>query len=90
MYNRFDNLAVTTQHDLKLFKLAHKKGYKVPKFKFEQKNFSIIKCNVDLAETELEIEVVRGIGYNVSKPKDVDTYVKVEFPHPKVYLRDNI
>lgn len=70
--------------------MAHKKGYKVPKFKFEQKTFSIIHCNVDLAETELEIEVVRGIGYNVSKPKDVDTYVKVEFPHPKVYLRDNV
>lgn len=66
--------------------LAHKKGGKVPKFHFEQKNFNIVKCNTDLAETELEIEVVRGISYNVSKPKDVDTYVKVEFPFPQVYI----
>lgn len=69
-------------------KLAHKKGSRVPKFRFEQKSFNIVKCNTDLAETELEIEVVRGIGYNVSKPKDVDTYVKVEFPYPQVFLRD--
>lgn len=82
--NRFENLAISVQHDLDVVKLAHRKGGKVPKFQFEQKSFNIVKCNTDLAETELEIEVVRGIGYNVSKPKDVDTYVKVEFPYPQV------
>lgn len=82
--NRFENLAIGVQHDLDIVKLAHRKGGKVPKFRFEQKNFNIVKCNVDLAETELEIQVIRGIGYNVAKPKDVDTYVKVEFPYPQV------
>lgn len=82
--NRFENLAVSVQHDLNLLKLAHRKGKKVPKFHIEQKTFNIVKCNTDLAESEIEIHVVRGIGYNVSRPKDVDTYVKVEFPYPQV------
>lgn len=82
--NRFENLAVAVQHDLDVIKLAHRKGGKHPQFHFEQKSFNIVKCNTDLAESELEIQVVRGIGYNVSKPKDVDTYVKVEFPYPQV------
>lgn len=91
--NRFDNLAVSVQRDMDIVKLAHRKGAKVPKFHFEQKSFNVVKCNTDLAETELEIEVVRGISYNVSRPKDVDTYVKVEFPYPQVsrisYTRPN-
>lgn len=82
--NRFENLALSTKHDLNIIKLAHRKGSNVPKFRFEQKSFNVVKCNTDLAETELEIQVVRGISYNVSKPKDVDTYVKVEFPYPQV------
>lgn len=41
-------------------------------------------CNTDLSETELEINVIKGIGYHVANPKDVDTYVKVEFPYPQV------
>lgn len=87
--NRFENLAVTVQHDLDVTKLAHRKGGRVPKFRFEQRSFNIVKCNTDLAETELEIQVVRGISYNVSKPKDVDTYVKVEFPYPQVIISTN-
>lgn len=84
--NRFENLAISVQHDLDIIKLAHRKGSKVPKIRFEQKSFNIVKCNTDLAESELEIQVIRGIGYNVSKPKDVDTYVKVEFPYPQVTI----
>lgn len=56
----------------------------LPKFHYEQKQFNIVKCNTDLTENELQINVVRGIGYVVANPKDVDTYVKVEFPYPQV------
>lgn len=56
----------------------------MPRFNVEQKKFHVIKCNFDLAETELEINVVRGIAYHVSKPKDIDTYVRVEFAYPQV------
>lgn len=82
--NRFENLALSVQKDLDIVKLARRKKGVVPKFHYEQKQFNILKCNTDLAETELEINVVRGIGYHVSNPKNVDTYVKVEFPYPQV------
>lgn len=82
--NRFDNLALTVQRDLDIVSLAHRRGGKVPAYHFEQKSFNVVKCNTDLAETELEIQVVRGISYNVTKPRDVDTFVKVEFPYPQV------
>lgn len=32
----------------------------------------------------MEINVIRGISYSVPNPKDVDTYVKIEFPYPQV------
>lgn len=84
--NRFDNLALGVQKDLDLVKLAHRRGKTVPRFHVEQKSFNVIRCNLDLAETELEINVVRGIAYHVSKPKDIDTYVRIEFPFPQVSL----
>lgn len=84
--NRFDNLALLVQKDLDIIKLAHRRGKSVPKFHVETKSFNVVQCNTDLAETELEINVVRGISYNVAKAKDVDTYVKVEFPYPQVGL----
>lgn len=56
----------------------------VPKFHYEQKSFNVVKCNTDIAETELEINVVRGISYNVTNPKEIDTYVKFEFAYPTV------
>lgn len=56
----------------------------MPKFHYEKKSFNIVKCNTDLTENELEINVIRGISYVVANPKDVDTYVKVEFPYPQV------
>lgn len=82
--NRFDNLALNVQKDLDFVKIAHRKGLRLPKFHIEPKTFNIVMCNTDLPETEIEITVVRGISYNVLKPRDVDTYVKVEFPYPQV------
>lgn len=60
----------------------HSQNLAVPKFHYEKRRFDIVRCNTDLADTELEISVVRGIGYSVSNPKDVDTYVKLEVPLP--------
>lgn len=88
--NRFDNLALTVQRDLDIVSLAHRRGGKVPAYHFEEKSFNVVKCNTDLAETELEIQVIRGIGYSVTKPRDVDTYVKVEFPYPQVCCSQSI
>lgn len=82
--NRFDNLALDVQRDLDMVSLAHRRGGKIPKFRFEQKSFNIVKCNTDLAETDFEVQIVRGISYNVTKPREVDTFVKLEVPNPQV------
>lgn len=84
--NRFENLALSVQKDLDFVRLAHKKGLPIPKFHYEKRSFNIVKCNTDLSDNEVEIHVVRGINYSVSNPKDVDTYVKVEFPWPQVFF----
>ncbi|XP_058461847.1 coiled-coil and C2 domain-containing protein 1-like isoform X1 [Malaya genurostris] len=81
--NRFENLACTVQKDLDFVRLAHKKRLPVPKFHYEMKQFNVVKCNTDLSDNEVEVTVVRGISYNVPNPKEIDTYVKLEFPYPQ-------
>ncbi|KAH8319046.1 hypothetical protein KR067_005763 [Drosophila pandora] len=78
--NRFENLALTVQKDLDFVRYSKRKGLALPKFHYEKRNFNIVHCNTDLTDGELEIVVVRGINYNVPNPKEVDTYVRVEFP----------
>ncbi|XP_016978553.2 coiled-coil and C2 domain-containing protein 1-like isoform X2 [Drosophila rhopaloa] len=78
--NRFENLALTVQKDLDLVRYSKRKNETLPKFHYEKRSFNIVHCNTDITDSELEIVVVRGINYNVANPKDVDTYVRVEFP----------
>uniref|UniRef100_A0A1L8DAV5 Coiled-coil and C2 domain-containing protein 1-like n=1 Tax=Nyssomyia neivai TaxID=330878 RepID=A0A1L8DAV5_9DIPT len=81
--NRFENLALTVQKDLDVLRLAHRRQLDLPKFHYEQRSFNIVMCNTDLTDNDVEISIVRGINYNVPNPKEVDTYVKVEFPYPQ-------
>ncbi|XP_037042405.1 coiled-coil and C2 domain-containing protein 1-like isoform X2 [Bradysia coprophila] len=81
--NRFENLALSVQKDIDILKIARRNKMAVPKFHYEKKAFNIVKCNTDLTDNELEINVIRGISYVVANPKDVDTYVKLEFPYPQ-------
>ncbi|EAT43762.1 AAEL004802-PB [Aedes aegypti] len=81
--NRFENLALSVQKDLDFVRLAHRKRLPIPKFHYEMKQFNVVKCNTDLTDNEVEVTIVRGINYNVPNPKEVDTYVKLEFPYPQ-------
>nr|XP_029719583.1 LOW QUALITY PROTEIN: coiled-coil and C2 domain-containing protein 1-like [Aedes albopictus] len=81
--NRFENLALSVQKDLDFVRLAHRKRLPIPKFHYEMKQFNVVKCNTDLTDNEVEVTIARGINYNVPNPKDVDTYVKLEFPYPQ-------
>ncbi|KAL4710032.1 hypothetical protein ACJJTC_016010 [Scirpophaga incertulas] len=81
--NRFDHLAVTVQQDLDVVAVAKKLGRDPPKFHYESRQFTVVQCNTDLNENDLELTIVRGIAYNVPNPKEVDTYVKFEFPYPQ-------
>ncbi|KAL7741740.1 hypothetical protein ACLKA6_000354 [Drosophila palustris] len=78
--NRFENLALTVQKDLDLVRYSKRKNQTLPKFHYEKRSFNIVHCNTDLTDNELEIVVVRGINYSVANPKDVDTYVRIEYP----------
>uniref|UniRef100_A0A182K679 Coiled-coil and C2 domain-containing protein 1-like n=1 Tax=Anopheles christyi TaxID=43041 RepID=A0A182K679_9DIPT len=81
--NKFENLALNVQKDLDLVRLGHRQGLPLPKFHYEKLQFNVVKCHTDLSDNEVEICVLRGINYNVPNPKDVDTYVKFEFPYPQ-------
>lgn len=81
--NRFENLALSVQKDLDFVRLTHKKRLPVPKFHYEAKQFNVVKCNTDLSDNEVEVLVARGINYSVPNPREVDTYVKLEFPYPQ-------
>lgn len=56
---------------------------RLPKYHYERKTFNVVKCHTDLTDNQLEVNIERGINYNVANPKDVDTYVKFEFPWPQ-------
>lgn len=83
--NRFEQLAVHSKKDLDAVRYAHKRNESIPKFHYENKTFSIVQCCTDLGDNDLELTIVQGINYNVSNPKDVDTYVRFEFPYPNEY-----
>ncbi|PSN49772.1 Coiled-coil and C2 domain-containing-like protein 1 [Blattella germanica] len=80
--NRFEQLAVHSKKDLDAVRCAHKRTEPIPKFHYETRSFSIVQCCTDLGDNDLELTIVQGINYTVPNPKDVDTYVKFEFPYP--------
>ncbi|XP_065200523.1 coiled-coil and C2 domain-containing protein 1-like isoform X2 [Planococcus citri] len=80
--NRFDQLGLQCKKDLKFVRLANSSNLRVPKFHYESKSFSIVQCNTDLTDNDVEVSVVQGVNYNVPNPKEIDTYVKLQFPYP--------
>lgn len=77
-------MALNVTKDLDVVRVAKRTGCKVPKFHYETKDFSIVKSFTELTDNDLELLVVRGINYRSDNPKDIDTYVKFEFPFPQV------
>ncbi|CAB0009523.1 unnamed protein product [Nesidiocoris tenuis] len=78
--NKFEQLAITSKKDLDTVKIACNKDAPVPKFHYERRTFEIVRCNTDLTDSELEIHIIQGVNYNVPNPKEIDTYIKFEFP----------
>lgn len=81
--NRFENLALSVQKDLDFLRATKQNNLEIPKFHYERKSFNIIHCNTDLSDNEIEICIVRGLNYSVGDSKELDTYVKIEFPYPQ-------
>lgn len=82
---KFEKMEKGCRKDLESLKNAFTHNDPVPKFHYENRTFSLVKCNTDLGENDLEMTIVRGLQYNVPSgisEKDLDTYVKFEFPYP--------
>ncbi|XP_018899694.2 coiled-coil and C2 domain-containing protein 1-like isoform X2 [Bemisia tabaci] len=79
--NKFEQLALHSKKDLDVVRACEKRDT-LPKFHYENRTFTILQCNTDLMDNDLEVTIVQGTNFNVAKPKDVDTYVKLEFPWP--------
>lgn len=83
---KFEKMEKGCRKDLESLKNAFRHNDPVPKFHYENRTFSLVKCNTDLGENDLELTVVRGLQYNAPSgysEKDLDTYVKFEFPYPQ-------
>ena len=74
--NKFQQMSEHTKKDLDALRFAFKRGDPVPKFHYEVRAFSIIVCNTELTDHEMELTIEHGINYNVPNPKEVDTYCK--------------
>ncbi|XP_030760407.1 coiled-coil and C2 domain-containing protein 1-like isoform X2 [Sitophilus oryzae] len=81
--NRFERLALNVTKDLDVIRVSRRTNNRVPKFHYETKDFAIVKSFTDLTDNDLELFIVRGINYKSENPKDIDTYVKFEFPFPQ-------
>jgi len=80
--NRFDQLALFTRKDLDVVRSTAMRGDAIPRWKNEIRKFSIVKCCTDLKGDDMEINILRGLSYNVPNHKTIDTYVKFEIPIP--------
>ena len=81
--NKFEQMALHAKKDLDAVRFAFKRGDAVPKFHYETRAFSRVVSNTDLTDQDLELSIMSGINYVVKNPKDVDTYIKWEFPFPR-------
>lgn len=82
----FEQYLAVNRKDLDALRNAFKHGEPPPKFHYESKTFQLVQCAPELGDTDLELTIVRGIDYNPPsgfEAKDVDTYVKFEFPYPQ-------
>lgn len=80
--NKFQQMMEHTKKDLSHLREAFKRGDPVPKFHHEMRAFSKNVCNIDLADTDLEFSVIRGINLTIPNAKDVHTYCKYVFNQP--------
>lgn len=83
--NKFQKMEQGLQKDLQALKNGLRHNDPVPKFHYENRTFSLVQCNTDLGDNDIELNMVRGVQYNPPSgysEKDLDTYIKFEFPFP--------
>uniref|UniRef100_V5HG52 Putative cc2d1a protein n=1 Tax=Ixodes ricinus TaxID=34613 RepID=V5HG52_IXORI len=78
---KFEKLAQEAHRDLLVVRNLWQRNDPMPRFHYETRVFTIVRCNHDLTDNELEVSVVRAINLP-GKPDELDSYVRVEFPFP--------
>lgn len=87
--NKFNQIARESIQDLESLKNAYSHGQSLPLYHYEKRVYQTIDCNSDLTDNDLELEIVRAINLPLPKDyaaKDLNTYVKFEFPYPPVWF----
>ncbi|XP_035224781.1 coiled-coil and C2 domain-containing protein 1-like isoform X2 [Stegodyphus dumicola] len=79
--SKFEKFGLESKKDLLVIQHLRKTGGLAPKFHYETRLFSMVKCHTDLGDNDLEVTVERGINLP-GKPDDLDSYVRLEFPIP--------
>ncbi|XP_014668569.1 PREDICTED: coiled-coil and C2 domain-containing protein 1-like [Priapulus caudatus] len=81
--SKYDKMAEGCKKDLDALRHAFKHGDPVPKFHYDNRTMSVVQSCLDLGDNDMELIIVRGINYSSSTaPKDLDTYIRWEFPYP--------
>lgn len=79
--SKFEKYLIDMKKDYEMLKSYKLRNEDVPKYHYENKEFSIVVCNTDVPINECIIEIIRGIDLPCKTP--VDSYVKFDFPFPK-------
>lgn len=79
--SKFEKLGQDTKRDLLVVQHVWQNGDTIPKFHYETRVFSMVQCNSQLGDNEVEVTIIRGVNLP-GKPTDLDSYVRVEFPYP--------
>ncbi|XP_061299859.1 coiled-coil and C2 domain-containing protein 1A [Pezoporus flaviventris] len=84
---KFEALAQECRRSLELLQRAHAAGAPVPRHHQEQRTFTTIRSFPELSPSDLELAIMKGMNLPAPQglaPKDLDTSVRFEFPHPSV------
>ncbi|XP_077461156.1 coiled-coil and C2 domain-containing protein 1A [Stigmatopora argus] len=82
-----EKLIEESLNTIEMLKNAHTKGQPVPKYRTEEKIFTVVKNYPNLAPNDMILYIIRGINLPVPSgvsPNDLDASVKFEFPFPSV------
>ncbi|XP_041484231.1 coiled-coil and C2 domain-containing protein 1-like isoform X2 [Lytechinus variegatus] len=82
---RFEEFKDSCQQDIDLLISKQSRGETIPRHHYEQRTLPSVRVCPDVKENEAEITIVQGLQLhcpNEKDSKDIDTYIKAEFPYP--------
>ncbi|XP_063968230.1 coiled-coil and C2 domain-containing protein 1-like isoform X2 [Lytechinus pictus] len=82
---RFQEFKDSCQQDIDLLISKQSRGEAIPRHHYEQRTLPSVRVCPDVKENEAEIIIVQGLQLhcpNEKDSKDIDTYIKAEFPYP--------